>query len=77
MQFDSFQVDSAEQVHVSVKTIPPGMLKLNQSYTVPNNQPGKTTLQGTSTIVASPHDKESSNVYLENLKTTLVGHQKP
>ncbi|KAL7986266.1 hypothetical protein Chor_011432 [Crotalus horridus] len=40
MQFDSFQVASGEQVHVSVKTIPPGMLKLNQSYAVTDNQPG-------------------------------------
>lgn len=47
MQFDSFQVASGEQVHVSVKTIPPGMFKLNQSYAVTDNQAGKTTLQGT------------------------------
>ncbi|KAK9405979.1 interleukin-17 receptor E [Crotalus adamanteus] len=40
MQFDSFQVASGEQVHVSVKTIPPGMLKLNRSYAVTDYQPG-------------------------------------
>ncbi|XP_026573725.1 interleukin-17 receptor E isoform X2 [Pseudonaja textilis] len=40
MQFDGFQVASGEQVHVSVKTIPPRKLNLSQSYTVTNNQPG-------------------------------------
>ncbi|KAM6470544.1 interleukin-17 receptor E [Liasis olivaceus] len=36
MQFDSFQVDSGQKVHVSVKTIPPGMLNLSQNYIVTN-----------------------------------------
>ncbi|XP_026538454.1 interleukin-17 receptor E [Notechis scutatus] len=55
MQFDGFQVASGEQVHVSVKTIPPRKLNLSQSYTVTNNQPGKTPLLGTYTMLASPH----------------------
>ncbi|XP_058024687.1 interleukin-17 receptor E isoform X3 [Ahaetulla prasina] len=38
MQFGSFQVASGEPIHVSVKTIPSGKLKLSQTYTVTNNQ---------------------------------------
>ncbi|KAG8127894.1 hypothetical protein E2320_014773, partial [Naja naja] len=45
MQCDSFQVASGEQVHVSVKTIPPRKLILSQSYTVTNNQPASRAIE--------------------------------